>query len=126
MVPKSSSTNGQIEAEIAYALGERILKPSITIENGEIVNFSAAENEQVLAKAIDSGGVDGKKIALICMGTNPNISLANIDMSFKQKSRGLVTVYWGDNRSVGGNVKGSCEWFLQLENPSLKSYVSEV
>ena len=126
MVPKSSSTHGQIKAEIAYALGERILKPSISIENGEIVSFSAAENEQVLAKAIDSGGADGKKIALICMGTNPNISLANIDMSFKQKSRGLVTVYWGDNRSVGGNVKGSCEWFLQLENPSLKSFKSEV
>jgi hypothetical protein len=38
----------------------------------------------------------------------------------------MVTVYWGDNRSVGGNVKGSCEWFLQLENPSLKSFKSEV
>jgi len=121
MAPKSSSMQGEIKAEWGYALGERIERPSILIRNGEIHNYTALKNQSILSQAIESGGADGRKIALICMGTNPNISLANIDMSFKQKSRGLVTVYWGDNRSVGGKVQGSCEWFLQLENPSLSS-----
>lgn len=126
MVPRSDSMHGIIKAELAYAFGERIDKPTIIVEKGEIQSFKAAGNEKVLAKAIEHGGKDGRKIALICMGTNPNISLANIDMSFKQKSQGLVTVYWGDNRSVGGSVQGNCEWFLQLENPSLTSFTSEV
>ncbi len=125
MVPKSRGMNGSIKAKWAYALGERIEHPTIDIKEGEIVSYCATKNEEILTQAISLGGEDGKRIALICMGTNPNISLANIDTSFKQKSRGLVTVYWGDNRSIGGMVQGHCEWFLQLENPTIDIY-SEV
>lgn len=123
MVPYPKGMCGKLEGSMAYAFGEKIIKPSLWIEDGQIRKFCAEKNEELLQRAIDEGGPDGRRVALVCQGTNPNISLSNIDMSFKQKSRGLVTVYWGDNRSVGGNVQGSCEWFVQLENPSLKRLI---
>lgn len=121
ILPETASANGRIRGDYAYAFGEKIVQPSLEIKNGEISSFSAVGNQDLLAKAIASGGPDGRKVALICMGTNPNVSLSNIDMSFSQKSRGLVTVWWGDNRSIGGQVAGSCEWFVLIENPTLKS-----
>jgi len=121
LVPHSESISGTLTGDYAYALGDRITKPRLTIERGEIKTFEAEENEHILSKAIITGGLDGRKIALVCIGTNPNVSLANIDMSFTQKSRGLVSIYWGDNRSLGGEVAGSCEWFLQIENPKIIS-----
>lgn len=119
MVPVPFSMHGEIKGDVAYALGEQILEPHLVIKNNEIKTFSAKSNEKLLAKAIIDGGLDGRKIALICLGTNPNVSLANIDLSFKQKSRGLLSVYWGNNRSLGGDVAGNLEWFLQIEKPEL-------
>ncbi len=119
MVPMPFSMNGEIKGDVAYALGEQILEPHLVIENNEIKSFTAKSNKKLLEKAIIAGGLDGRKIALICLGTNPNVSLANIDLSFKQKSRGLLSVYWGNNRSLGGNVSGNVEWFLQIEKPEL-------
>jgi hypothetical protein len=30
-----------------------------------------------------------------------------------------MTIYWGENASLGGNVKGQIEWHLELENPKI-------
>ncbi len=119
MVPQPMSMNGEIRGDVAYAFGEKIEKPVLQIRNNEIKTYSAATNELLLSKAILGGGLDGRKIALVCIGTNPNISLGNIDNSFKQKSRGLLSVYWGDNRPFGGDVAGTNEWFIQIEKPQL-------
>lgn len=119
IIPQAQGMNGSISAQWAYVMGDKVQNPTFTILNGEIVSYTSKVKSDALAAAIEAGGIDGKKIALVCIGTNPSISLSNIDMSFKQKSQGLVTVYWGDNRSVGGNTAGSCEWFVQLENPIL-------
>jgi leucyl aminopeptidase (aminopeptidase T)/predicted transcriptional regulator len=119
MVPQPMSMNGEIRGDVAYAFGEKIDKPLLQIKNNEIKTYSAASNEELLGKAIISGGIDGRKVALICLGTNPNISLANIDNSYKQKSRGLLSFYWGDNRPLGGDVAGINEWFVQIEQPQL-------
>lgn len=121
MVPAPFSMNGEVKGDVAYALGEEILEPHLLIKNNEIKSFSAKTNEKLLAKVIIAGGIDGRKISLICMGTNPNVSLANIDPSYRQKSRGLLAVYWGNNRSLGGDVVGNIEWFLQIEKPQLIS-----
>lgn len=120
-VPAEGTMNGEVHGDVAYAYGQTIMKPKLVIQNNEVKNFSAETNEQLLAKALLQGGIDGRKVALVTMGTNPNVSLANIDVSFKQKSRGLLSLYWGENQSLGGKVSGTFEWFLQLENPQIIS-----
>ncbi len=120
ILPLENSMNGVIKAEVAYAFGEKITKPEITVRNNEITKFAAASNEHLIQRAITDGGADARKVALICFGTNDNIKPENVDISYKHKSSGLVTVYWGENRTLGGNVKGQTEWFIQLEKPQIK------
>ncbi len=120
IVPQPMSMNGTIEGDVAYISGKKVLKPRLEIKNNEIMTFGAAENEHLIAEAILAGGMDGRKVALICMGTNDNIRLENIDNSYMQKANGLMTIYWGENRSLGGGVTGTSEWFVQIENPKLK------
>jgi len=119
IIPKPESMNGTISGDRAFAFGEEILSPVIEIKNNEIFKFAAETNERLLAKAIAAGGVDGRKVALICLGTNENILLGDIDNALKHKSSGFLSVYWGDNRSLGGSVLGNQEWFIQIENPSI-------
>lgn len=122
MLPLEGSMNGLIKGDVAYAFGESIQKPCLRIEENEIKSFSAETNENLLKQAIEAGGEDGAKVALVCLGTNPYLSLGHIDLSFRQKARGLLSIYWGDNRSLGGSVAGSFEWFMELENPMLTSH----
>jgi len=39
--------------------------------------------------------------------------------SFKNKSKGNVAIYWGDNMSLGGNVHSYMEWQVQLNKPKI-------
>ena len=119
IIPKPDTMQGKIVGDRAYVLGEEILHPVVEIVNNEITVFSAASNQHQLAKAIETGGKDGRKVALICLGTNDNIRGGNIDNALKHKSSGFMSVYWGSNRDVGGNIAGNNEWFIQIENPQL-------
>lgn len=119
LVPSPKSMNGCIKSSLAYAFGEKIINPEIVIRENEIISFKAEENEHLIAKAIAQGGADARKVALICLGTNDNVRLENIDLSYKHKMQGLMTVYWGENVTLGGSVEGSSEWFIQIEEPSI-------
>ncbi|MDD3235991.1 MAG: aminopeptidase [Candidatus Cloacimonetes bacterium] len=117
IIPKPDSMNGSICADRAFVFGEEILKPHIEIRNSKIISFTAQKGEQLIAKAIADGGEDGDTVALIGLGTNDSIRQGDIDNALKHKSSGFLTVFWGDNRSLGGSVAGTQEWFLQVENP---------
>ena len=119
IIPKPDTMQGKIVGDRAYVWGEEILHPIVEIVNNEITFFSAASNQQQLAKAIETEGKDGRKVALICLGTNDNIRGGNINNALKHKSSGFMSVYWGSNRDVGGNIAGNNEWFIQIENPRL-------
>ncbi len=119
VIPKPESMKGAISGDRAYAFGEEILRPQIEIRNNEISSFSADSNERLLAKAIAAGGLDGRKVALICLGTNDNIRAGNIDHALKHKSNGFLSLFWGNNRALGGTVTGNQEWFIQVENPAI-------
>ncbi|HNX37810.1 MAG TPA: hypothetical protein PL124_02720 [Candidatus Cloacimonadota bacterium] len=121
LLPKPMSLYGKIMGSVAYIEGEKVLEPELVLKDNEIISFKAATNEHLLAKAIAQGGPDSRKVALICLGTNENVKLENIDESFRQKSLGLMTIYWGENISLGGSVSGASEWFIQIENPLFKN-----
>ncbi|MBC8415703.1 MAG: hypothetical protein H8E11_04665, partial [Candidatus Cloacimonetes bacterium] len=112
--------NGVIKAKSGYIYGKTIMNPSLTIVNNELVEYQADENKELIAKAIAEAGPDGRKISLVCLGTNYNMNKTNIDPSYISKSTGTITVKWGENVSVGGSIKGFVEWQIQLENPEIK------
>jgi len=117
LLPKPNSLNGRIRGSVAYVGGEKVLNPELELENNQIVSVKAETNAHLIDQAIARGGIDGRKVALICIGTNENVKLEHIDESFRQKSKGLMTIYWGENVSLGGNVHGASEWFIQINDP---------
>ncbi|MGI6197691.1 MAG: aminopeptidase [Candidatus Cloacimonadaceae bacterium] len=119
MVPKPGSINGTIVGDRAFAFGKEIIKPRLVIQANEIQSFTAQENEDVLQRAIDAGGVDGREIALVCLGTNTNILRGNIDNALQHKSDGFLSFFWGNNQALGGTVRGDQEWIVQIEKPIL-------
>jgi leucyl aminopeptidase (aminopeptidase T)/predicted transcriptional regulator len=119
MIPKAGSMNGTLASERIHVFGEEVLRPVLEIGNNEIVGYQAQKGAEHLARALESGGADGCKAALICLGTNENIHLGDIDTALKHKSSGNLSVFWGDNRSLGGDVSGAYEWFMQIEEPLL-------
>lgn len=119
IIPRAGSVRGTLSNERIFLFGEEVEQPVLEIEDNEIRSFSAKSGGQHLQRAIEEGGADGRKVALICIGTNENINLGDIDTALKHKSNGSLSVFWGDNRSVGGKVSGAHEWFVQIENPLL-------
>ncbi len=119
-IPEERSCNGIIIAKNGYSYGKTIKNLSLKIVSNEITEYQAEENEELISKAISEGGPDGHKISLISLGTNYNMNKDNIDPLYKSKSKGIVTIRWGENVSVGGSVKGGVEWQIQLENPKIE------
>ena len=119
LVPQPGSINGTIIADRAFAFGKEIIKPHLVIKDNEIQSFTAQSNEDVLQRAIYAGGADGRKIALVCLGTNENILRSNIDNALKHKSDGFLSLFLGNNQALGGTVAGEQEWIVQIEKPDL-------
>ncbi len=119
-IPEEKSCNGIITAKTGYIYGKIINNPSLIIVNNEIVEYRAEGNEELITKAISEGGADGRKISLISLGTNYNMNETNIDPLYKSKSKGIVSIKWGENVSIGGSVKGGIEWQIQLEKPTIE------
>ena len=119
IIPKKDSMNGIIKAKDTFLYGKKISNLTLNIKNNEITDFTASENKELINRIIYDGGKDGKKIALICIGTNYNMNGVEIDISFRNKSKGNVSIYWGDNISLGGNVHSNIEWQIQLNKPTI-------
>ncbi|MCF7912843.1 MAG: aminopeptidase [Candidatus Cloacimonetes bacterium] len=120
LIPQKGSMSGTIRGSKAYINGIQILKPVVEIENNRIVKFRAEKQEELIGTAIEEGGEDGAEIALICLGTNYGIETNCQDLQHVNKSKGLLTVYWGNNTMMGGEVKGQLEWQIQIEKPIIK------
>jgi leucyl aminopeptidase (aminopeptidase T) len=119
-IPEEKSFNGIIAAKTGYIYGKTINNPNLKIVNNEIINHKADSNNELIEQAISEGGSDGHKISMLNMGTNYNMDEANIDPLYKSKSKGVFTIRWGENVSVGGSIKGYVEWQIQLENPKIE------
>ena len=117
---KKNSLNGLIKIDCLFLQGKKVLNPVIKIENNKIVEFSASKNEELIQKVIDEGGKDGRTVSLICFGTNYNLKSSELDISFNNLAKGNVAIYFGDNTSLGGKIKGFSEWLIHIDNPKIE------
>ena len=119
LIPNEKSFNGIITAKTGYLYGKSIRNPILKITNNEIVDYQAETNEELITKAISEGGPDARRISMLSLGTNYNMDETNIDPLYRSKSKGVISIKWGENVSIGGSVKGGVEWQIQLENPKI-------
>ena len=120
LIPQKQSFSGTIIAKTGYLYGKSIQYPTLEIIDNEIVNYRAETNEELITRAIGEGGPDARKISTINLGTNYNMNTVNIDPLYKSKSKGMISIKWGENVSIGGSIKGGVEWQIQLENPKIE------
>lgn len=120
LIPNEKSFNGMITAKTGYIYGKTIKNPSMQIINSEIVKYQSETNEELITKAISEGGPDARKISMLSLGTNYNMDETNIDPLYRSKSKGVISIKWGENISIGGTVTGGVEWQIQLENPKIE------
>jgi len=119
--PEENSIKGILKSPNGFALGKSIEDITLFIENNEIVSYKAGSNEDVIKKAIERGGPDGRKISLICIGTNSELDIRSpINRISKHKSQGMMSIYWGNNAMVNGKVRGHIDWQVEIENPELR------
>lgn len=100
-------------------MGETVNGIRLTLKNNEIVNFTAETNLEVLEKAIEQGGPQGREVSLICLGTNDNFDISDTNPNFRCKIDGTFSIYWGNNTFFDGNVKGIVNWFIELDDPEI-------
>ncbi len=120
LIPNEKSFNGMITAKTGYIYGKTIKNPIMQIINSEIVKYQSKTNEELITKAISEGGPDARNISMLSLGTNYNMDETNIDPLYRSKSKGVISIKWGENISIGGTVKGGVEWQIQLENPKIE------
>ncbi|MCD4817928.1 MAG: aminopeptidase [Candidatus Cloacimonetes bacterium] len=120
LFPKENSLNGIIKLDCLFLQGEKVINPVFKIEKNKIVEFSALTNEELIKKVIDEGGEEGRTVSLICFGTNYNLKSSEIDISFNNLAKGNVAIYFGDNTSLGGKVKGLSEWLIHIDKPEIQ------
>jgi leucyl aminopeptidase (aminopeptidase T) len=120
IVPQEGSLNGVVNSPIGYVMGTWVENIRICLQNGEIVEYLSESNQDCIAKAIDYGGADGRKVALICVGTNTFLDLETVNQTYRHKTRGVISLYWGNNTLFNGNVKGCVDWFVELYNTKLE------
>jgi leucyl aminopeptidase (aminopeptidase T) len=119
IVPREKSFSGVIHADAAYIDGKKLPESRLEITNNRITRFEAGEHTHLIEAAIQKGGADGDRIALICIGTNYRMNNQDSDLASINKSNGMLTIYWGNNQPFGGSVEGKLEWSVQLMHPTL-------
>jgi len=120
LIPQKGSVSGTIRGSKGYINGRLVIKPVVEIIDNRIVSYKAEKQAELIEEAVREGGEDGAEIAMICLGTNYRIPPDIEDLQYVNKSKGLLTVYWGNNTMMGGDVKGLLEWQIQIEKPIIK------
>jgi len=118
VLPRPGTLNGTFSARGGQAYGEHIHNLRITLQDNRIVHYTA-DNPGLIERAMNEGGPDGNAVALVCFNTNYNMAGGAIDTSFRHKAPGSVSLYWGENASFGGTVRGRTEWTVQLDAPDI-------
>ena len=118
VVPQPGSLNGILAAPTASAFGERIHNVRLSLRDSRIVGYTASE-PGLLARAIEQGGADGGVVAMLTLNTNEHRGQGAVSADLRDVSPGAVALYFGENTSLGGDVRGDVEWDIQLHAPTV-------
>ncbi len=118
VLPRPGTLNGTIQAKVGQAFGEHIHNLRMTIRDNRVVDYDA-DNRELIEKAIAAGGPQGGEVALICINTNYSLGGGAIDSSLQHKAPSAFSIYWGENVSFGGSVKGDLEWTVNFDSPTI-------
>jgi leucyl aminopeptidase (aminopeptidase T) len=79
---------------------------SIDLERGRLVTAAGGAAAEWLLATLDAGGPNGRTIAELGIGTNPNATITGVILE-DEKVEGTVHFAFGTNTSIGGANQAS-------------------
>jgi len=108
--PVQGSTEGILILDGSFPQVGLIKKPvKMSIKAGQIVRISGKEEAEKIRKLLRPFGKDGRNVAEIGIGTNPNAKMTGLTLE-DEKVLGTMHVGFGNNISFGGKVDVKCHF----------------
>jgi leucyl aminopeptidase (aminopeptidase T) len=114
--PVDGSAEGSLLVDVFFQHALRA-PATVTVREGYAVRVTGA---QAAESAMDAGGHEGRHLSRLGVGFNPQASLHASPLE-AQKALGVLHVGFGDNRSLGGDVRAGAEVDAVLKGITLEA-----
>lgn len=119
MLPAEEGISGDIYCETVFETSDRISGVRLKIENNIVIDAKAEEGQELLESKLSVLGIEGKTISRIVFGLNIEMNDPELMPELISKSYGCVSIGFGNNRTLGGNIKDIPTWGLTCVAPSI-------
>ena len=114
-----TTVEGRAIFDTAFVDGRPIRKLELTFQEGELVNFSAAEGVDLFRKRYESASGRKERLGELGIGINPAMKAPIGHTLLDEKIFGSVHLALGENRMYGGVNASSLHWDLVMLKPTL-------
>lgn len=119
LAPLEGQSNGIVVVDGSMATIGMVKEPiRITVENGFATEITGGAEAQRLITLLEPHGADGRNVAEFGIGTNDRAILTGVILE-DEKVMGTIHIAFGDNKSMGGNVKVSSHLDGLVKNPTV-------
>ena len=119
VIPEPDSVHGTFVADWALVVGQRIEEPRVTLKSGRIVEIAGKNDVGFLRERIEASAGDPDLISEVRFGLNTAGRGPTGKPPLDACLDGAVTLGFGNNELIGGNVRSTMGLFL----PSLRATV---
>jgi aminopeptidase len=119
LAPVEGHSNGVVVVDGSMATIGMVKEPiRITVENGFATEITGGTEAERLIALLEPHGADGRNVAEFGIGTNDRAILSGVILE-DEKVMGTIHIAFGDNKSMGGNVKVSSHLDGLIKHPTV-------
>jgi len=120
-LPMENGINGDIICETASGISRGISWIRLKIENNIVVDAEAEEGVERLNSLLNSFGIIGRTVSQVCFGLNSEISSVELLPDIGSKMYGSMSISFGNNVALGGNITEPVTWSVVSVSPEVWS-----
>jgi len=121
IVPMENGITGDIICEISAGISDSISGIRLKIENNIVVDAKAEEGQELLSSLLERYGVLGRTVSQVCFGLNKEMKSAELLPIIGRKLCGSISIAFGNNIHLGGNITDPHAWYVISVSPEVRS-----
>lgn len=119
LAPLEGLSNGIVVVDGSMATIGMVKEPiRITVENGCATTIEGGAEARRLIELLEPHGLDGRNVAEFGIGTNDKAILTGVILE-DEKVMGTIHIAFGDNKSMGGNVRAASHLDGLVKSPTV-------
>lgn len=119
LAPLEGLSNGIVVVDGSMATVGLVKEPiRITVKDGYATTIEGGAEAKRLTELLEPHGLDGRNVAEFGIGTNDRAILTGVILE-DEKVMGTIHIAFGDNKSMGGNVKVSSHLDGLIKDPTV-------